>query len=380
MDNLIRFGYYKTLPQSPGVYEIINTKTSDKYVGSSKNIRKRIIAHVGQLRNNKHGNTLLQRSFLKHGEDSFKVRFEITETEKTARELEQRHIDTGEYRYNLSRLATGGNIPTDALCQYDLDGRFITEYKSVKESSEFLKLEETDIVNCCVGILDKVGNYVFRFTNQITSNIDASVKYYPSSIDWVKFWYSKSYTIYEWDYLGNLINTHRNLENLCNSIKVTKRMFQKHLSQVYLTVKGKIYSLCNVFPGTPMNIRNKTLLRLNESGEVLERYQYPYIDTLNTQGYPYSVVIDCVKLRKGTNKGKGMFWKYDDGTDFKPIKTEGHKKKVKIVDIEINKTIGIFNTVLEASRYINTARTSVSKCLSKGRILKRKYKLEYVND
>lgn len=50
-----------------GVYQIKNLMNGKVYVGSSINFKKRLIRHKSQLRNNKHDNKYLQRSYNKYG-------------------------------------------------------------------------------------------------------------------------------------------------------------------------------------------------------------------------------------------------------------------------------------------------------------------------
>jgi group I intron endonuclease len=53
-----------------GIYCISNLK-GKKYIGSSNNIHKRIIAHFSLLSRNAHGNSHLQNAYNKHGENLF---------------------------------------------------------------------------------------------------------------------------------------------------------------------------------------------------------------------------------------------------------------------------------------------------------------------
>lgn len=61
-----------------GIYKIENVVNNKVYVGSSVNIGKRWLGHKNSLRHRKHHSSILQRSWDKYGEASFK--FEILET------------------------------------------------------------------------------------------------------------------------------------------------------------------------------------------------------------------------------------------------------------------------------------------------------------
>ena len=60
-----------------GIYRIKNLKNKKCYYGSSKNIEKRWRTHSNNLKNGKHHNIHLQRSWDKYGEDNFV--FELVE-------------------------------------------------------------------------------------------------------------------------------------------------------------------------------------------------------------------------------------------------------------------------------------------------------------
>jgi group I intron endonuclease len=98
------------LPALPisGVYELRNTITGNAYVGSGKDVLNRKASHFWQLRSRRHKNRLIQADFDKYGADSF--HFELLQHADHAdlRLIEQRHIDSGAFSYNLAPKAAGG--------------------------------------------------------------------------------------------------------------------------------------------------------------------------------------------------------------------------------------------------------------------------------
>ncbi|MDD4780332.1 MAG: NUMOD3 domain-containing DNA-binding protein [Tissierellia bacterium] len=60
-----------------GIYRIVNLVNGKVYIGSAINLDNRKATHFSGLRNNKHKNRYLQRSFNIHGEENFK--FEVLE-------------------------------------------------------------------------------------------------------------------------------------------------------------------------------------------------------------------------------------------------------------------------------------------------------------
>ena len=71
-----------------GVYRFLNIGNSKVYVGSSRNIYERKRSHINELKRNDHHSFLLQRSWNKHGEDTFI--FEILEIVSDISKLKER--------------------------------------------------------------------------------------------------------------------------------------------------------------------------------------------------------------------------------------------------------------------------------------------------
>jgi group I intron endonuclease len=96
-----------------GVYKITNKNNGRYYIGSSVNINNRWNEHKRKLKQNKHDNNFLQKSWNKHGEESFL--FEIIEYVVDLSKLlerEQHYLDLiahdKKISYNLCK--TAGNM------------------------------------------------------------------------------------------------------------------------------------------------------------------------------------------------------------------------------------------------------------------------------
>lgn len=61
----------KRFKRLPGIYEIKNLLNNKVYIGQTKSIYSRLIDHKNALKNDKHDNSHLQRSFNKYGIDNF---------------------------------------------------------------------------------------------------------------------------------------------------------------------------------------------------------------------------------------------------------------------------------------------------------------------
>src|SRR3990167_1812580 len=58
----------------PGIYQILNIRNADCYIGKSKNVAKRLSQHRTALRGGYHENIHLQRAWVKYGEFTFEFR------------------------------------------------------------------------------------------------------------------------------------------------------------------------------------------------------------------------------------------------------------------------------------------------------------------
>ncbi len=88
-----------------GIYRIRNLITGRCYIGSSWNVRKRFGDHQRDLQNNRHHSRFLQRSWNKHGPDSFSFELLIMCAVKDLLLYEQALIDGLKPAYNMSPTA-----------------------------------------------------------------------------------------------------------------------------------------------------------------------------------------------------------------------------------------------------------------------------------
>ncbi len=96
------------LPNTPGIYIILNMMTGKYYLGSALRLRERWNIHQCDLRKGKHHSRKLQSSWNKHGADVFKF-IVVRHVDATQlRVLEQRYLDKYQphvHGYNMNENA-----------------------------------------------------------------------------------------------------------------------------------------------------------------------------------------------------------------------------------------------------------------------------------
>jgi group I intron endonuclease len=83
-----------------GIYQILNKKIGDCYIGSAVNLKKRTPQHIFFLRNSKSKHVHLQRAWNKYGEENFEIVFlENVDDKETLTIREQYYIDLLKLKY-----------------------------------------------------------------------------------------------------------------------------------------------------------------------------------------------------------------------------------------------------------------------------------------
>ena len=198
-----------------GIYKIVNLVNGKVYIGQSVDIYRRWAQHKKIGRNlsedkySKDYDKVLYRAMRKYGVDSFE--FSIVEKcdESALYEREQYWIkfygsttieDKG-YNLNDGGAGGGGFAQMRAAYQYDLDGNFIAEYRSIKDATNAMGLKsDNNAIQNVIGVAGRTScGYQWRY--------ERFDKIPPFSS------YSKKKKVAMYDKEGNLVKCFLNMED-----------------------------------------------------------------------------------------------------------------------------------------------------------------------
>lgn len=193
------------LAEKCGVYIITNIVNGKRYIGSSKNLKERLIRHKWELDKGIHVNNYLQNSWNKYGEDSFEYGILCLCDITSQFEFEQYYIDNINPEYNIqkdvllstkseeSKVKISAGVKNKYLNSPDVNRKYkeelyvynILEWKLVKvgklselcsyfyNNSSSLKMSQIDngIIKDKYVICSKKFSYIEELQNFVYENI-----------------------------------------------------------------------------------------------------------------------------------------------------------------------------------------------------------------
>jgi hypothetical protein len=142
-----------------GIYKIQNLVNNKVYIGSSKSLLRRKYEHFNLLKNNSHGNTHLQKAYIKYGKDAFvfyileECSFEFL-LNREEYWIKYYNSYNREFGYNLDLVENSSHIVANEtkllmkssnkekkiVYQYNLYGNLLNKFDSIKECSIYCNI------------------------------------------------------------------------------------------------------------------------------------------------------------------------------------------------------------------------------------------------
>lgn len=221
------------------VYQILNTKTNVKYIGSTSKPEERKKRHFNDLKNSNHHCIYLQRSYNKNNEKDFI--FEIIYEGNDYIEVEQKLINENyDSLYNVSKYASGG----------DLISYHPNKEKIIEKMSNSLKLKYEDPV------------YRMKFSkpNELNPNWKGgSVKKHETCKCGNKKHYSASQCIkcYDKNGVNNPFYGKQHTDDIKKKISESKKGY-KPVNSMQIEIDGVVYE-SQARAAKALNVSNATI-------------------------------------------------------------------------------------------------------------------------
>lgn len=153
-----------------GIYKVTNKINNKCYIGQSVDIKSRFQQHESQAYNKKRNsyNFTLYRAIRKYGIKNFS--FEIIEEcpKEILNEREQYWINYYDSYNNGYNMTIGGDTSTNhkekKVKQYDINGKFIAEYNSIREASRVTNIDHSLIMRCCKRKMKHAGEFLWSYS------------------------------------------------------------------------------------------------------------------------------------------------------------------------------------------------------------------------
>jgi len=153
-----------------GIYKLLNLLNNEIYIGSTgDSFYRRFSKHLYLCKKGSLACPFLYNAMRKYGIENFEYSIlEICDnniTKEELEDLEQKHMDLLNPKYNVRKIASSNlgckhaedaksRLCGKAVIQYTMDGIKIREFRSMHEAERFLKRKgaNSPIIKCCKGI------------------------------------------------------------------------------------------------------------------------------------------------------------------------------------------------------------------------------------
>lgn len=176
-----------TIDKVSGIYKIVNKVNGKYYIGSSRNVNKRISEHLSELSNKKHCNKKLQNAYNKYGEEIFKFEIISKCPIQYLLRLEYWFIKTLNPFYNIIKVQEDYKIKFSAkhetklrnsinprgslaVIVFDINNNFIAEFVNISRCAEFLNTPISGISKCLKAGRVLNNKYFFKYKNRNNIN------------------------------------------------------------------------------------------------------------------------------------------------------------------------------------------------------------------
>lgn len=273
------------------IYCIENIVNGKCYVGQTiQPLKKRLDSHKFHLRNDRHDNPHLQRSWNKHGENNFRF-FVLEDGLETLKELNKaevkwiKELDTtlGKTGYNLQTGGENFNLHEStkdkirksisiSVIKYSLDGDLLKIYESIDHAAKEYDGSIQNIVTCLKGITNTAYDFQWRY---YTDDYKDKIECCESRIEQQRN-QGDSKVTEQYDLNGNFIAEYPSAAEASRQTDINSASIRATCKRRYKTgggyqwkYKGSDKEIENLKDYNPPNNTPKFVIKLNEMGVVV---------------------------------------------------------------------------------------------------------------
>lgn len=224
------------------IYALIDPRDNEvRYIGKTINPKKRLSEHLADSKREYNYKAMWIKSLLKENLNplieflkicplSDFVKYE-TEYIKLYKNYKLTNSDeTGQGNIGRKRDIIDKMLKpkSKTVYQYDINGNFIKEFKSVREASRLLNIYHSHISRCCNGYYRHTNGFIFRYEK--SDNIEAVSN--PNAV-------RKS--VIEVDQFGNIINEWSSIMECSRDTGIDGGGISRTCNGVYEKIKGRYF-------------------------------------------------------------------------------------------------------------------------------------------
>ena len=236
-------GEYTNITYIYGLYDF-NEPNIIKYIGKSNNPKKRLSFHKWERKTNQLTKKI---NWIKSvdGKISMKILkicplsdYELHETFciKLYKSDKLTNSDeTGKGNKNKAKEIVLEKKLSKKVYQFDINGNFIKEFKSARETGRLLNIHHSHIIRCCNNIIKHTNGFIFKYNKdeKIISIINPN---------------AMKKTVIEYDRKGNKINEWKSLMDCCRETKIDNGNLSKVCNNKLPSIKGRFFKFIIKIP------------------------------------------------------------------------------------------------------------------------------------
>lgn len=289
------------------VYETKNIKNNKIYIGvhhSPIGINDGYIGNgIYKYSKKKLKKTGFQAAIKKYGFDSFvrKTLYAFPDTEIGKRKAYKKEAElvNREFlkRKDVYNLCQGGKIPSSAneveIAQYDMNGKFLKTYYSMKQAADLTGISSSGIQNACAKET-YCGNFQWRYYSGDNSDIEKANTIYK--------------TVYMFDLAGNYLTYYKSAAEAERQTGINAKYISAVCNKTQGQACGYFWSFKKRFDFNPENgLKNIAVAEYDEQGNFIKSYT-SLRQAESETGIQRTLISNCIK---GKSKFAGKRrWRY----------------------------------------------------------------------